>query len=229
MGNLHQKNLIQQYKHLVKGPILEVGGKDYGSTQQVRDFFPNENYLSVDMASGPGVDVALDLTQPLETVLAALPVKRFQTIINFSVLEHCANPFAMCNNLFELLEPGGVIFISAPFAWHMHAFPNDYWRFTPEGIKVLFPSLDFDTYPGCIGISEDQTLSLKESNFFLGFRGLRKEIQENKLSRFSAILIAICMKLHILDEIFSQRIIFLPTMVNMVGKKAEETPAHTAS
>lgn len=37
----------------------------------------------------------------------------------------------------------GVVFISVPFCWKIHGYPSDYWRFTPEAIKVLFPEIKF--------------------------------------------------------------------------------------
>ena len=220
MGDINQKNFIQAHKSLIEGPILEVGGKDYGSTQKVRDFFSSKDkYVSADMEAGPGVDVVVDFTHSFEVVERALPVKRFRTIINFSVLEHCRNPFEMCQNLSELLEPGGLIFISAPFAWHIHAFPSDYWRFTPDGIKALFPALDFDLIPGNISMQEGQLLPLEKLNFYLNFNGLREEIRKKRLSRLSAVLIFVCMKLHIMPEVFRHKMLFPSSMVNMVGKK----------
>ena len=32
---------------------------------------------------------------------------------------------------------------SVPFVWRIHAYPSDYWRFTKEGVKLLFPRIRF--------------------------------------------------------------------------------------
>ena len=50
----------------------------------------------------------------------------------------------MADRITRLLGPGGKVCISVPFAWKFHAYPSDYWRFTHEGIKLLFPGLSFD-------------------------------------------------------------------------------------
>jgi hypothetical protein len=58
------------------------------------------------MSEGKGVDVVLDLTDDFAVVDEAFGGRRFNTVICFSVLEHCNHPFKMCENLTELLEPG---------------------------------------------------------------------------------------------------------------------------
>jgi SAM-dependent methyltransferase len=145
MGDVNQRIFVQKYRDLFQGPYLEVGSKDYGSTQNLRILFPpEEEYLGVDLEPGPGVDLVLDLTLPWEKMDARLAGRRFGTIFCLSVLEHCQAPWRMAENLTRLLRPGGYLLVSAPFAWKFHAYPNDYWRFTPEGIRQLFDRLEFD-------------------------------------------------------------------------------------
>jgi SAM-dependent methyltransferase len=145
MGDVNQILFIQRRLAQLQGPYLEVGSKDYGSTQDLRRRVAGgEDYVGVDMEEGSGVDLVVDLTAPFEQVAAALGGARFGTIFCLSVLEHCRQPFAMADNLTRLLVPGGKICISVPFAWKFHGYPSDYWRFTHEGVKTLFPDLTFD-------------------------------------------------------------------------------------
>ena len=144
MGDVNQKIFIEKYTEQLNGPFLEVGSKDYGNTQDIRSLFPESKYVGVDMEDGPGVDVLLDLTEDFGQIDLRLCGQRFGTIFCLSVLEHCEQPFKMAENLTLLLEPEGQICISAPFSWKIHGYPNDYWRFTPEGIKKLFPKIKFD-------------------------------------------------------------------------------------
>ncbi|HOM17487.1 MAG TPA: methyltransferase domain-containing protein, partial [Thermoguttaceae bacterium] len=144
MGDVNHRLFVEKYRQLLRGPYLEVGSKDYGSTENLRGVVPTgEEYLGVDQEAGPGVDVVLDLTMPFEQIDARLGGRRFGTIFCMSVLEHCRSPQRMAENLTRLLRSGGVLFVSAPFAWKFHAYPNDYWRFTPEGVRLLFPRLWF--------------------------------------------------------------------------------------
>ncbi|MHC4150801.1 MAG: class I SAM-dependent methyltransferase [Planctomycetota bacterium] len=145
MGDINQFIFIEKFANQLLGPFLEVGSKDYGSTQDLRSVFSSrDTYIGVDMENGPGVDIVIDLTEDFEEINTKLDGQRFATIFCLSVLEHCAKPFKMAENLMLLLRPGGRIFISAPFSWKIHGYPNDYWRFTPEGVKKLFYKIEFD-------------------------------------------------------------------------------------
>lgn len=144
MGNPNQRLFIQQRLRRLSGPFLEIGSRDYGSTEDLRSLFKDRGeYLGVDLEPGKGVDVVADLTRPFEEVDTVLAGRRFGTVFCLSVLEHCWRPFALAENTTRLLRPGGSVCVSCPFAFKYHAFPGDYWRFTHEGVRVLFPDLDF--------------------------------------------------------------------------------------
>ena len=42
---------------------------------------------------------------------------------------------AICN---RVLKPGGLVYHQVPGAWPAHAQPNDFWRISAEGLRVLF-------------------------------------------------------------------------------------------
>jgi hypothetical protein len=154
--------VVQRNADLVRRPILEVGSKDYGTTSGFRSLFPLCTYVGTDMSEGKGVDVVLGLTDDLAVVDEALGGPRFNTVICFSILEHCNHPVKMCENLAKLLEPGDTAFVGVPFAWQVHGYPSDFWRFTAEGRKVLFSGLEFDKEravwrPKCRGRSSRRT------------------------------------------------------------------------
>ena len=145
MGNINQFIFIQKYAGQLNGPYLEVGSKDYGSTQDLRPLFAGRGkYVGVDAEDGPGVDMVLDLTEDFDKIDAKFRGQRFGAIICLSVLEHCENPFKMADNMTLLLQEKGQICISVLFSCKIHAYPSDYWRFTPEGVRCLFPKIEFD-------------------------------------------------------------------------------------
>lgn len=142
MGDANQMDFVLENRERVKGPILEIGSKDHGNTIDVRGHFPDVPYVGVDQEEGKGVDVVCDFTLPLEAIREKLGGARFGTVICFSTLEHCRQPFKMAENITELMEPGGTLFLSVPWVWNIHGFPDDYWRFTPSAIRILFPGLE---------------------------------------------------------------------------------------
>ncbi len=145
MGDENQLAYVLGHAARLGPPYLEVGSRDHGSTQDLRaQFRARGEYVGVDAEPGPGVDRVVDFTADFAVVDAALGGRRFGSIFCLSVLEHCAQPFQLAANATRLVVPGGAVCIGAPFAWRFHSYPSDYWRFTHEGIKQLFPDLDFD-------------------------------------------------------------------------------------
>lgn len=144
MGDLNQFAFVDEHREIFSGPFLEIGARRYVDLPDLRSLFPGEEWLGVDQAAGDGVDAVVDLTLPFDDVDAALGHRRFKTIFCLSVLEHCAQPFAMAHNITRLLDREGLLYVSVPFAWKYHGFPADYWRFTPEGVEKLFAGIEFD-------------------------------------------------------------------------------------
>ncbi len=142
MGNLNQLDFVLENRQMVKGPILEIGSRDYGNTNDFRRYFENEEYVGVDLEPGHNVDIVCDFTQEFERIQEIIGNGKFGTIICLSALEHCKNPIKVAENISRFLDKGGVIFISVPFVWNSHAYPDDYWRFTPSSLLILFPEFE---------------------------------------------------------------------------------------
>jgi hypothetical protein len=64
------------------------------------------------------------------------------TALCLDTLEHCADPLTACRELHRVVAEGGVCVISSVWLIGIHAHPNDYWRFTPEGFRELLAGFD---------------------------------------------------------------------------------------
>lgn len=146
MSDWNQRKFVLDNWKRIRGPILEIGSKWYGGTMQsnFRPDLPGREYVGTDLEEGRDVDVVCDITKTDE-VRDRLGVSRFHTVICLSVLEHCWQPFWAAQNIASVMAPGGILFLSVPFVWRQHGFPNDFWRFTPAGVRVLFPDFQVDT------------------------------------------------------------------------------------
>ena len=218
MGDVNQLNFIKQNSKIVTGAILEIGSKDYGSTPDFRSVFPDYEYVGIDIEKGKGVDVVLDLTDDFDIVSQKLGGRRFNAVICFSVLERCKNPFKMCDNISTLLPPNGILFISVPFSWGIHGYPSDYWRFTPDGVKILLPKLDFDTYMGSIStckMGEAETIN----DNMLRIEWSLKKYNRKRNGYFAGLFIYLCKKLGLLPRALDYPYLHPPVMVNMIGLK----------
>ena len=120
-----------------KGRTLIVGSRVYKEKEDRRKRY--DNVVGVDMLEGEGVDLVLNLEEPLPE-----DIGQFEHIECMSVLEHSRRPWLLAENIERLMAPGGTIFLSVPFIWRIHAYPSDYFRFTPEGIRAIMPGIEWD-------------------------------------------------------------------------------------
>ncbi len=221
MGNQNERIFIASLAARLDGPYLEVGSRDYGNTQDLRVLFTGRGpYVGVDMTAGPGVDVVLDLTEEFPAVDAKVQGRRFGTVFCLSVLEHCEQPFRLAENVTRLLRPGGWLCLSAPFSWRLHGYPHDYWRFTPEGVRKLFPLLDFGPAHCRFATSrtgEGGELDEDLGKLFFSFRRWRQKGQS--VRGVSAELLRVLARLGLLRWLAGERYVFAPTMVLMAGQK----------
>lgn len=141
MGDINQLLFFRQFAPDVKGPILEIGSKDYGNTSSLRDVFPHNEYVGVDLEAGKGVDVIVDLANGIGN----LKENYFGCGICCSVMEHVPTPWTMAENITRLIAKDGLLFISVPWVWRYHMYPDDYFRFSFRGITSLFPEFEWDT------------------------------------------------------------------------------------
>ena len=227
MGDENQFTYVRSLADDLAGPYLEVGSKNYGSTQDLRSLFSAKGtYVGVDMEAGNGVDVVLDMTRDFDEVDAGLNGQRFGTVFCLSVLEHCEQPFRMAENLTRLLAADGKVCVSVPFAWKFHGYPSDYWRFTHEGVKKLFPALQFDmensiaTRPGDRGFSP-----LNEDIAKISFSSSYHRNRGHAVRGVSAAMFRMFSKVGLFRWLAGYRYVMAPTMVSMIGTRRAETDA----
>ena len=70
--------------------------------------------------------------------------EKFDFIFAFDVFEHVNNLENTIDELKRTLKPGGQIICTMPFLYRVHEAPNDYRRFTFNGLKQFFSKYDFE-------------------------------------------------------------------------------------
>lgn len=116
------------------GRTLIVGSRVYNDKPDRRALYVNA--VGVDMLEGPGVDYVLDLE-------VSPPPGEFDHVECMSVLEHSQRPWRLADSIERCMLPGATLFVSVPFCWPVHAYPDDYWRVTPAALPILFPSIEW--------------------------------------------------------------------------------------
>lgn len=61
----------------------------------------------------------------------------FDTVLSVQTLEHTPKPQALLREMARVLHPNGVLLLSAPFSFRLHEEPQDYFRYSPHGLRAL--------------------------------------------------------------------------------------------
>ncbi len=119
-------------------PILEVGSFQVPGQEVIanlRGLFPNRRYAGIDMRPGPGVD-AVENVECLPRGDGSVG-----SVLALNLFEHVARFWRGFDEVQRVLRPDGLLLVSCPFHLHIHSYPNDYWRFTPEAFRLLLDRL----------------------------------------------------------------------------------------
>jgi SAM-dependent methyltransferase len=119
-------------------PIVEFGSLQVEPDQpnDLRRLLGDRDFTGTDIRPGPGVDRVEDLRS------LSYADGELGTALCLDTLEHCEDPRQACRELHRVVRPGGLCVISSVMLFPIHGYPNDYWRFTPEGFRVLLEPFD---------------------------------------------------------------------------------------
>lgn len=92
--------------------------------------------LNVYLLTGGDVDIQGDLLN--------LPMKddSVDTIVCTGVLEHVSDAYQAVDEIYRVLKTEGRVFLETPFIQTLHAVPNDFYRWTPQGLRALMKAFD---------------------------------------------------------------------------------------
>lgn len=115
-------------------PVYEFGSYqvegqlDYAD---LRSLFAGKSYVGCDMRPGPGVDRVEDVSA------MSLPDASVGTILCIETFEHVFEVRRAFDEVYRVLKPGGIFLITSPLNFRIHAYPDDYWRMTPNCLRRM--------------------------------------------------------------------------------------------
>jgi hypothetical protein len=98
---------------------------------ELRPLFPGKKYVGCDMRDGPGVDRIEDIHR------LSFADGSVGTFLLADTLEHVADPIRGMQEIHRCLGEEGIAIYTSVMYFPIHAYPNDYWRFTPESFRAL--------------------------------------------------------------------------------------------
>lgn len=100
------------------------GGSPY------RSLFPKANYNRADCAGIANLDYVINAEGAIDET-----DNTFDLILSTQVLEHVPDPAGYLAEARRLLKPGGLLLCSTHGSFEDHACPDDFWRWTSEGLR----------------------------------------------------------------------------------------------
>ena len=126
-------------KNCISGDVLDLGC----GSKPYKELFTYKSYVGIDVDTGAhshkeeAVDVFYDGR------VIPFPDKNFDSVFSSQVFEHIENLDFSLDEVFRVLRPGGILFITVPFVGAEYEIPYDFRRMTSFGIKSLLERHQF--------------------------------------------------------------------------------------
>jgi 2-polyprenyl-3-methyl-5-hydroxy-6-metoxy-1,4-benzoquinol methylase len=121
----------------IKGKrIIDIGSYDTNGSLRplVESYYPAE-YIGVDIAEGPGVDMICKA----EDILDRFGKESFDVVISTELLEHILDWRDATHNIKNICKAAGIILITTrSYGCPYHGHPYDFWRYELEDMKHIF-------------------------------------------------------------------------------------------
>jgi len=115
--------LQEKYKHLYKGVVLDIGGRDKGYFKKPKENV--EKWIFADIVKEFNPDIVLDVTN-----MNNIDSNSVDVINAIELFEHVKDIEKGLNECFRVLKKDGVFMLSTPFLFPIHADPFDFQRWT---------------------------------------------------------------------------------------------------
>lgn len=128
------RRILKKALRNVSGRVLDVGC----GNKRLRSYLPaTTEYVGLDFNSA--ADIQMDISQeryPFDD-------NSFDYVICNAVLEHVKDDNFVLSEIYRVLKPGGTAYISIPFMQPFHADPDDFRRYTAEGLRLQLENHGF--------------------------------------------------------------------------------------
>jgi SAM-dependent methyltransferase len=134
------KDLVARYL-TTKRPlsVVDIGSYDVNGSYRTLFSIPDVLYRGIDLEAGPGVDIVLNSPYHFP-----IPTQSVDLIVSGQAFEHIEFFWRTWLEMYRILRPGGMIFLIAPSRGSEHRFPQDCWRFYPDGYRALAKYAPFE-------------------------------------------------------------------------------------
>lgn len=147
------RELLRSSINSVCTPDASLSVLDFGcGSKPYKPYFDQDNhsYFGADISLNPEKEILITEDGRLETSDAWADL-----VLSTQVLEHVDDPKLYLYEAHRVLKPGGKLILSTHGTWMFHPDPNDYWRWTSQGLRKIVTESGFEImdFQGMMGRS----------------------------------------------------------------------------
>lgn len=169
--------------------VFDLGSLDINGSY--RQFFdkPRWNYAGIDLTPGANVDIVLESPYRLPLRSCSADV-----VISGQAFEHIEFFWLTWLEIARVLKPSGMVFLLAPSRGFEHRFPQDCWRFYPDGytalaryagMELLEVSTDWEPHPNPDSAPWGDTVGVFRQPALSQFTRMRRRLAQQLLYRLT--------------------------------------------
>ncbi len=143
------ETIRDQYLTTNRGRLVDFGNGNMPYRPLLEPYV--EQYQGADLTGSPLAEIAVNEQGRVEGLADASS----DFVLSNQVLEHVPDPASYLSDseARRLLKPAGLLFLSTHGTWRYHPDPNDYWRWTSDGLSKITREQGFEisSFRGVMG------------------------------------------------------------------------------
>jgi SAM-dependent methyltransferase len=140
-GSTNRRKLIdrslKKHESVFNGVVLDIGGRDRGKFKKPRDKV--EKWIFADIEASHNPDIVLDVADMKEVENGSIDV-----ISAMELFEHVEKIDKGLQECHRVLKKKGLMMMSIPFLYRVHADPYDFQRWTEDKWRNELKALGFE-------------------------------------------------------------------------------------
>lgn len=129
--------LLEASKSYYKGVVLDIGGRDRGKFRKPKDKV--EKWIFADIEAKHNPDIVLDVEN-----MKDIEDESIDVVNATELFEHVENPEKGLKECYRVIKKGGIMILSVPFLYPIHADPYDFQRWTESKWKKVLGGIGFE-------------------------------------------------------------------------------------
>jgi len=128
--------LLEENEHYYRGIVLDIGGRNRGRFKKPKNKVKKWIFADIEAKHNP--DIISDVSN-----MNKIESESIDVINATELFEHVENPEKGLKECYRVLKKNGVMILSAPFLYPVHADPYDFQRWTEEKWRKILEEIGF--------------------------------------------------------------------------------------